>query len=319
MPNQRLYERVFAKKKFLDSRRPLPAGVLKRLREEMDPEYIYNSNAIEGNTLNLNETRLVLEEGVTIKGKPLKDHLEATNHLEALEYVYQLSKGKFHITVEHLLRMHRIVLRGIENEFSGRYRPGQVRILGADFLPPNALKVPELMESFVKWMKESAANTNIIEYAATIHYRFVWIHPFIDGNGRVARLLMNLMLIRVGYPPAIVLNNDRKKYYHALGRANRGDFQPFFKIIGQAIERSLDIYLRTLGVDREELIILSDLAKGSPYSQAYLSLLARQGKLSAIKLGRNWLSSKKALKAYMEGRKRKRQEHESPSEENVEF
>ena len=179
MPNQRLYERIFEKKRFLDSQRPLPKAILKRLREEMDPEFIYNSNAIEGNTLTLNETRLVLAEGMTIKGKPLKDHLEATNHLEAIDYVYELSKGKSDITVDHLLKMHQIVLKGIEKEFSGRYRPGQVRILGANFIPPNALKIPQLMEDLVRWAKENAGHANIIEYVATVHYRFVWIHPFI--------------------------------------------------------------------------------------------------------------------------------------------
>jgi Fic family protein len=306
MPNQRLYERIFKKKRFLDSKRPLPKAILKRLREEMDPEFIYNSNAIEGNTLTLNETRLVLAVGVTIKGKPLKDHLEVTNHLEALDYVYNLSKGKSDITVEHLLKMHQIVLKGIEKEFSGRYRPGQVRILGANFVPPNALKIPQLMEDFVRWAKENAGYANIIEYAATLHYRFVWIHPFVDGNGRVARLLMNLILIRAGYPPTIILNSDRKKYYNALTRADRGEFQTFFKVIGQAVERSLDIYLRALGLHTEELLNLSELAKDSTYSQEYLSLLARQGKLSAIKLGRNWLSSKKAVKDYIERRKRKK-------------
>lgn len=306
MPNQRLYERIFEKKRFIDSRRPLPKAILKRLREELDPEFIYNSNAIEGNTLTLNETRLVLAEGVTIKGKPLKDHLEATNHLEALDYVYKLAKINSDITIEQLLEMHRIVLRGIEKEFSGRYRPGQARILGASFIPPNALKIPQLMEDFVRWAKENAINTNIIEYVAPLHYRFVWIHPFIDGNGRVARLLMNLILIRSGFPPTIILNSDRKKYYNALNRADRGEFQTFFKIVAQAVERSLDIYLRALGLHTQELLSLSDLTKDSIYSQEYLSLLARQGKLSAIKLGRNWLSSKKALTDYIERRKRTR-------------
>jgi len=116
--------------------------------------------------------------------------------------------------------------------------------------------------------------------------------PFIDGNGRVARLLMNLILIRKGYPPAIILNNDRGKYYNALNNADRGEFHAFFKIIGQAVERSLDIYLRVLGLDTEDFLSLSDLAKDSTYSQEYLSLLARQGNF-AIKFGRNWLSSKK--------------------------
>jgi len=306
MPNQRLYERIFDKKRFLDSRRPIPKAILKRLREEINPEFIYNSNAIEGNTLNLNETRLVLTEGMTIKGKPLKDHLEATNHLEALDYIYKLSNDTFDITVGHLLKMHQIMLNGIEKELAGRYRPAHIRIPGANFIPPNALKISQLMEDFVKWIKENEKQANIIEYVADLHYQFVWIHPFIDGNGRVARLLMNLILIRKGYPPAIILNNDRGKYYNALNNADRGEFHAFFKIIGQAVERSLDIYLRVLGLDTEDFLSLSDLAKDSTYSQEYLSLLARQGKLSAIKFGRNWLSSKKAVEEYIKKRKRKR-------------
>jgi len=305
MPNQRLFARIYDKKALLDSCRPLPEGVLRRLREEMDPEFIYNSNAIEGNTLTLNETRLVLAEGMTIKGKPLKDHLEATNHKEAIDYVYRLSKEESDIAVEPLLKLHEIVLEGIEKDFSGRYRPGQVRIVGANFIPPNSLKVPQLMEDFVIWAKDNAGHINIIEYVATLHYKFVWIHPFVDGNGRVARLLMNLMLIRAGYPPAIILNSDRKKYYNALSRADRGDFEAFLKVTGQAVERSLDLYLRALGVDTEELLSLAELAKDSKYSQAYLSLLARQGKLSAMKLGRNWLSSKKAVDEYIAKRQRK--------------
>ncbi len=305
MPNQRLFARICDKKALLDSCRPLPEGVLRRLREEMDPEFIYNSNAIEGNTLTLNETRLVLAEGMTIKGKPLKDHLEATNHKEAIDYVYRLSKEESDIAMEPLFKLHEIVLEGIEKEFSGKYRPGQVRILGANFIPPNSLKVPQLMEDFVIWAKDNAGHINTIEYVATLHYKFVWIHPFVDGNGRVARLLMNLMLIRAGYPPAIILNSDRKKYHNALSRADRGDFEAFFKVIGQAVERSLDMYLRALGVDTEELLSLSELAKDSIYSQDYLSLLARQGKLSAIKLGRNWLSSKKAVEDYIARRQRK--------------
>jgi len=305
MSNQRLFARIYDKKALLDSCRPLPEGVLRRLREEMDPEFIYNSNAIEGNTLTLNETRLVLVEGMTIKGKPLKDHLEATNHKEAIDYVYRLSKEASDIAVEPLFKLHEIVLEGIEKEFSGKYRPGQVRILGANFISPNSLKVPQLMEDFVIWAKDNSGHINIIKYVATLHYKFVWIHPFVDGNGRVARLLMNLMLIRAGYPPAIILNSDRKKYYNALSRADRGDFETFFKVIGQAVERSLDLYLRALGVDKEELVSLSELAKDSIYSQDYLSLLARQGKLSALKLGRNWLSSKKAVDEYIAKRQRK--------------
>ncbi len=306
MSNHRIYHRIFEKKKFLDTKRPLPKAVLMRVMEELHTEFIFNSNAIEGNALTLKETRLVLAEGMTIKGRPLKDHLEATNHLQALDFIYKFSEDKSDITESDTNRIHQIVLKDIEKEYAGRYRPGQVRILGANFIPPNAQKIPALMEEFVGWLKGRSGIMNIIEYAAMAHYRIAHIHPYVDGNGRVARLLMNLILIRDGYPPAIILNNDRKKYYRALNLADRDEFQLFFKLVGQAVERSLDIYLRAFGLERGELLSLADLAKDAPYSQDYLSLLARQGNLSAIKLGRNWLSTKKALEDYIEGRMRKR-------------
>jgi len=306
MPNERLYNRIFQKKNFLDAKRPLPEAVLSRVREELHTEFVFNSNAIEGNTLTLKETRLVLAEGMTIKGKPLKDHLEATNHLEAIDFICNLSKTDADITEADINGIHGIVLKDIEREYAGKYRPGQVRILGANFIPPNALKIPALMEKLVAWLKAHPGKGNIIEAAASAHYEISRIHPYIDGNGRVARLLMNLILIRNGFPPAVILNNDRKKYYHALGRADQGEFHPFFKLVGQSLERSLDIYLRAFGLDNEKLMSLADLSKGSPYSRDYLSLLARQGKLSAIKLGRNWLSTEKALTDYVETRRRKR-------------
>lgn len=145
--------------------------------------------------------------------------------------------------------------------------------------------------------------------AAVLHHRLVHIHPFFDGNGRTARLVMNVVLMRVGFPLAVVLKNDRKKYYRTLGEADKGKYDPFVRFIAQAVERTLDIYLKVLTPSRktkEHFISLAELAKDSKFTEKYLNLLARNGKLEAHKEGRIWLSSKEALKRYLEGRERKR-------------
>lgn len=301
-----LYNRIIEKKKLLDSKRPLPKAVLERLREEFEIELTYNSNAIEGNTLTLTETRMVLEEGITIKGKPLKYHLEAKNHKEAIDVLERVINKNTKITESLINSIHAIILKDIEKEYAGKYRRGQVRILGADFIPPNWLKIPDLMQDLVKWISKNPDKLNIVEFAAQAHYRLAWIHPYIDGNGRVARLLMNMIFMKNGFPPVIILNNDRKKYISALRSANRGNFEPFYLLVAQAVERSLDLFLMAAGVYSGELIKLSELSKSVNFSAKYLNKLARTGKLEALKLGRDWLSSKEALARYLENRERKR-------------
>jgi Fic family protein len=302
------FDRIQNKKMELDKKRPLPVMALQRIKEDMYIEWSYNSNSIEGNTLNLNETRMVLQEGVTVKGKSLKEHIEITNHHEAIEFVENIAKKKIGLTEKNILNIHEIVMLKIEKEFAGRYRNGGVRIMGANFVPPNPLKVSDLMEELTGFVNTNSLKLNDIEMAAVLHHRFVWIHPFFDGNGRTVRLLMNLFLMRKGYPPAIILKNDRKKYYEALNQANNGNYSKLFLLISQAIERSLDIYLMSYpGNNYEYLPITSIIEEGNlPYGQEYISLLARQGKIDAFKEGRNWYTSKKALNDYLTNRKRKR-------------
>src|SRR5699024_4841149 len=149
---------------------------------------------------------------------------------------------------------------------------------------------------------------NPIELATIFHHKFVWIHPFFDGNGRTVRLAMNLLLMNSGFPPAIILSNDRKKYYAALNRANKGDYAKLMLVIAQSMERTLNIYLNALpGSDDDYKEVRSLVEEESvPYGQEYISLLARQGKIDAYKEGRNWLTSKKAIEEYITQRKRKR-------------
>lgn len=298
-----LNERIAGKKKELDALRPLPKGVLENLRKQFAIELAYNSNAIEGNTLTLRETRLVIEEGITIKGKPLREHFEAINHQKAFNFLEGIAKARTGITEQVIKDIHRIIMGGIDDEYAGRYRDINVRILGAVKSPPRFEKVPWRMEEYVNHIKSNPEKLNVIELASLIHYRLVEIHPFTDGNGRTARLLMNLFLMRHGYPVTMVLKVDRKKYYDRLRSADKGDLKPLFDFIGRSVERSLDLYLDAFRKG-PEYMSLAEASKKSPYSQEYLSLLARRGRIEAVKLGRNWFIKREAIKRYVRSRKK---------------
>lgn len=302
---QNILERIAIKKRQLGKLRPLPQAALKRLKSELAIEWTYNSNAIEGNTLTLQETRLVLEQGITIKGKNLREHFEAKNHEKAIYYVEELARPKYSLIEKDIFGIHSLVLENIESEFAGRYRNGQVRILGANFIPPNYVKVSGLMKDLVGYANENPHKLDHVELVARFHHQFVWIHPFFDGNGRTARLLMNLLLMKSDYPPAIILKNNRKQYYRSLNLANKGDYKSFILLIAQALERSLDLYLESCGtLGSDEYVALSTLAKKFPYSQEYLSLLARQGKIDAHKKARNWLATEKSVADYLNSLKK---------------
>lgn len=300
--------RIEAKKIRLDALRPLPSAAVANIRHSLALEWTYHSNSIEGNTLTLQETRMVVEDGLTIRGKSMREHLEALNHQEAVEWVEEKANANHSLRTSDILGIHSLVLQKIEKEFAGRYRNAGVRITGANFVPPNALKVDEFMEELIQWVNAPDHSTHLLVKAAIFHHRFVWVHPFFDGNGRTARLLLNLLLMKAGYLPAIILKNDRKKYYDALNKANQGDYGKLLLLILQAAERTLDIYLSNLTNTYEDYQPISDIVSepGFPYGQEYISLLARQGKIDAFKEGRNWLTRKEAVLEYMAGRARKR-------------
>lgn len=309
--NPSLKERIDAKLDQLQKLRPLPSASVAKLKEQFAIEMTYNSNAIEGNSLTLKETFLVINEGVTIKGKPLKDHLEAKDHHEALNYLYQsIEHKKAHTLSEVFIRgIHQLVVRETDAEWAGRYRTSNVIITGSDHTPPDASEVPCLMRDLLNWTRANKNKLHPIELAAILHHKIVHIHPFFDGNGRTARLVANLMLMQVGYPLVVILKNDRKKYYQVLHSADKGDYKPLIQFIAQAVERSMNIYLKTLlpmPAKKEKFLLLSEISKQTPYSEKYLNLLVRQGKLEAYKEKRNWLTSMEAVKRYQEGRKRKR-------------
>ena len=309
--DKKIQIRIDDKLKLLNSFRPLPLSAVKKLKEQFEIEMTYNSNAIEGNSLTLKETYLVINEGMTIKGKPLKDHLEAKSHKEALDYLYSLvESGKNNTVSERFIRsLNQIVMQDIDKDWAGRYRNSGVIIGGADHKPPEALEIPRLMQNLISWVGDNKKKMHPVELASLLHHKLVFIHPFFDGNGRTSRLTMNIVLMQSGFPLVIVLKNDRKRYYRSLSLADKGDYVLFVNFIARAVERTLDIYLKILlpsKKNQEGFISLSELARDTKFTEKYLNSLARNGKLEAHKEGRNWLTSKEALRRYLENRERKR-------------
>ena len=212
-------------------------------------EYTYESNRIEGNTLTLQETALVVEKGLTIGGKSLREHLEAINHTHALKYVAGLVADKTELTETILLNIHKLILQSIDNENAGTYRKIQVLISGAKHIPPQPFLVPVQMESFFIWYAENK-NLHPVLLAAELHERLVTIHPFIDGNGRTSRLLMNLVLLQHGYPIAILKGDtdNRLNYYVALETAQTtGNKQPFLLLIANNVKDTIERVLNVVG------------------------------------------------------------------------
>lgn len=305
---QSTFERLYQKKQDLQASRPLPNIALNKIRESLSIEWTYNSNSIEGNSLTLRETQMVLQEGITVKGISLREHFEAHNHDKAIDYLFSIINDNYVLRSIDILSLHALVLRSIEEDFAGRIRNGGVRISGANFVPPNANKVSDLLDELIGFINTNPLELNDIELAAVFHHKLVWIHPFFDGNGRTVRLSMNLLLMRCGFPPAIILKNDRKKYYEALNQANNGNYQKLMLLMCQALERSLNIYLIAMPDNNTDFQKISDIVSEprSPYGQEYISLLARTGKIDAYKEGRNWYTTKEAITNYIENRKRKR-------------
>jgi Fic family protein len=305
---QSTFERLYQKKQDLQASRPLPNIALNKIRESLSIEWTYNSNSIEGNTLSLRETQMVLQEGITIKGKSLREHFETYNHDKAIDYLFSIINDDYILRSIDILSLHNLVLRSIEEDFAGRLRNGGVRISGANFVPPNANKVSDLLDELIDFVNTNPLELNDIELAAIFHHKLVWIHPFFDGNGRTVRLAMNLLLMRCGFPPAIILKNDRTKYYEALNQANNGNYQKLMLLMCQALERSLNIYLNAMPDNNTDFQKISDIVSepSSPYGQEYVSLLARTGKIDAYKEGRNWFTTKEAVADYIANRKRKR-------------
>ncbi len=231
-----LFARIDGLKEQFNQHRPLTTGELQRLRDEFVVEYTYNSNAIEGNTLTLQETALVLE-GVTIDKKPLKDHLEAVGHRDAFLYVQELVQNKVTFSEFIIKQIHTLVLMD-RREDRGIYRRIPVRIMGAYHEPPAPALVPELMEKLVKEFDNKKLHP--IESAALFHLKFEGVHPFVDGNGRTGRLMLNLFLMQKCYPPINVKFSDRRRYYDCFDNYYRdGDASSMVKMVAEYVEERL--------------------------------------------------------------------------------
>lgn len=210
--------------------RPFPKETLKSLRDYYRVGLTYTSNALEGNSLTESETKVVIEDGLTIGGKPLRDVYEATGHAKAYDHLYSLAKDK-PITAEAILELHRLFYSEIDPENAGKWRKVRVFISGSRRVLPSPEKVPGLIADFVKWMATNEGKLHPIEFAALVHQKFVYIHPFVDGNGRVSRLLMNLALLRSGWTLAIIPPICRAEYIATLEKAGRSpaDFVRFIR------------------------------------------------------------------------------------------
>jgi Fic family protein len=224
-------------KRCIDSFRPLEDAQVHNLRRALTASFTYESNRIEGNTLTLQETALILEKGVTVSGKSLKEHLEVTGHAQAFDYVQDVAQSDEPISQTVLRRVHQLVLGGVDRKNAGAYRTIDVAIAGSAHQPPPNYLVQERMDALFAWAEGSTGRLHPVVFAAELHHRLVNIHPFVDGNGRTARLLMNLVLLRHGYPIAN-LSGEREArlaYYQALAEADAGDGSQFHRLVLLAV------------------------------------------------------------------------------------
>lgn len=262
-----LYPQLSDLKHCLDSFRPFDKNMLKNLMEETNIKYTYESNGIEGNSLTLGETALVIQKGLTIGGKPLVDHLEAINHQEAIHYIYDLVTRDIELSERELKNIHHLILKSIQDEDAGAYRKQPVFIYqqdGAKHDFPQPYLVSKLMEDCFIFYEENKNTMHPVEMAAQLHQKLVNIHPFIDGNGRTSRLIMNLQLIKNGYPIAIIDSemSKRKDYYKLLGdfqKSPHNASEPFELFVAKKVKEALFGYLQFFSAS------YSDDSKGKGY------------------------------------------------------
>jgi Fic family protein len=237
-------------KRELDGLRPLASDQVKNLKTLFDVEFTYNSTAIEGNTFSYQETKIVLLDGITIGGKSMREHLEIINHKEAIDYVEELSRKKITELIRtDIFNIHSIILQGIDPKNAGKYRTVPVYVLlkdGSKRMFCDPLLIADEMDSFFNWLIAEKGGHPLIT-AAEAHTKFVSIHPFTDGNGRTARLLMNLILLQNGYVPAIIKKKDRSNYLDAIELwQNKNERDVFYNIIIDYEKESLEIFLKTI-------------------------------------------------------------------------
>ena len=232
-------------KRKIDAYRPLDKDIVKQSQEYYRIGLTYSSNALEGNTLDITETKVVLEDGLTINGKPLRDHLETLGHSDAFYELLNLSKNHT-ITENDIKNLHKLFYRHIDETNAGTYRTKKVIVTGSDVSFPNPDELSGLMQNFVQEIPKMLERMFPVEFAAMVHARFVNIHPFIDGNGRVARLIMNLALLQSGYNITVIPPVVRADYIRAIQETNHKNYTPFVNFISEMVLESQKEYLRLI-------------------------------------------------------------------------
>lgn len=240
-----MLEKLTQMRNLLDKYRPLNQDILKQIQADLMMKYNQQSNAIEGNSLDIFETRVLLENGITANGKPFKDHLDILNHQQAIYYLIDLVRANRELDESTIKNFHYLILAKTDNERdAGKYRAMPVTISGAEHQPPQPFLVQPQMEELIKWNTENQ-HLHPVERAAILHSKFVGIHPFIDGNGRTGRLILNLELMKAGFQVTILKADKRVDYYRALAQADLGNFQAIIDFVAEAVKETME---RTLSV-----------------------------------------------------------------------
>ena len=243
-----VFETIDSLKNKLDAQRPLSSSVVKNLQEDLILRWTYHSNAIEGNRLTLLETKVVLE-GITVGSKALREHFEAINHRNAIYYVEDIIKKEEPFSEWQIRNIHQLILKNIDDDNAGRYHQQNVLISGATHTPPDYTLLNDKMAHLVDWYNSESSQLHPIERAAKVHADFVGIHPFIDGNGRTSRLLMNLELMKAGYPPCVITVENRLAYYEALDQWMAfGKTEAFNQLVADAVMEGFKPYQVILSI-----------------------------------------------------------------------
>lgn len=290
----RLARRIEEKRQVLEQQRPLALSITAKLSADLRTHLTYHSNAIEGNTLDLGETALVITQGITIGGHTLKEHIEAINHALAYQFVQDLAQRSSELDEVSLLQLHALVMHDLHEE-AAHYRTRDV-----SGMPP-ATHVPGLMDDWIAWQTGAGQDYPPLIRAALAHAMLLGIHPFVEGNGRVARLVLNLHLIRAGYPITLMLQGWRLRYIRALEHARHGRYNPIVNLVGRAVEVGLDIFLEACDAyPEEQRHPLRMVATECGINPDYLGWLLRVGRVSGVKRGGRWYVSAAAVRRYQE-------------------
>ena len=241
------FQKVDELKKELHHLQPLPPALIKNLHQYLLVEWTYHSNAMEGNTLSLMETKIVLEEGITIKDKNITEHLEVTNHVKAIQCIEEQVREQVSLSLALIKHVHYLLYRNIDADNAGYFRQKDVRTTRREHAPPHFFEVVDQVDKLLVWHDTFRKKLHIIELVALFHAKFMRCHPFVHGNGRVARLLMNMLLMKQGYPPAIIRVENKTEYDEAVEAASKkGAYEDLIQIVERAVKDSLRLYIQSV-------------------------------------------------------------------------